>query len=80
MHKTLIELRKGEKAEVVALEGGQGLCRRLESLGIRPGKTVAKISSQLMGGPVIVSVDGRQTAMGRGMAASVKVKVETNDG
>ncbi len=74
MHKNLIDLGKNEKAEVVELEGGHSMSRRLESMGIRPGKIISRISSQLMGGPIIVMVDGRQTAMGRGMAAKVRVQ------
>lgn len=79
MHKNLIDLKKNEKAEVVELEGGEPMSRRLESMGIRPGKMISRISSQLMGGPIIVMVDGRQTAMGRGMAAKVRVQpVDSN--
>ncbi len=74
MHNNLLDLKKGEKAEVVAFEGGRMMARRLEGMGIRPGKGISRISSQLMGGPVVVSVDGRQTAIGRGMAAMVKVR------
>lgn len=74
MHRTLIDLKKNEKAEVVELEGGHMMARRLESMGIRPGKIISRISSQLMGGPIIVMIDGRQTAMGRGMAMKIKIK------
>jgi ferrous iron transport protein A len=70
----LLALKKGEKAEVSAIEGGCMLRLRLEGLGIREGKTIRRVSSQLLGGPVIVAVDGRQTAMGRRMAEKIKVK------
>ncbi len=74
MLTTLLQLKKGEKAIVTGFEGGGMLRARLESMGIREGKTVYRVSSQLMGGPVIISVDRRQTAMGRGMAARIKVE------
>jgi ferrous iron transport protein A len=44
-------------------------------MGLRPGKTVKKLSSQLMAGPVTVLVEGHQLAMGRGIAAKVEVDV-----
>jgi len=47
---------------------------RLEAMGIRPGKVVVKVSGLAMGGPVTVTVDGRQLAMGRGIAARVLVE------
>ena len=73
MDKTLLDIKKGEIVEVAGFGGGSGLGRRLEAMGIRPGKVISRVSSQLMGGPVIVSVDGRHTAMGRGMAGKVRV-------
>ncbi len=79
MHKTLLDLDRGEEAEIVSFEGGHMMGRRLENIGIRPGKNVSRISSQILGGPVIVSVEGRQAAMGRGMAARVKVKVKSKE-
>ncbi len=75
MCKNLAELGKGESGEVIGFDSGHMASRRFQSMGIRPGKIISRVSSQLMGGPVTVSVDGRQTAMGRGMAAKVKVKV-----
>ncbi len=78
MEKSLIDLKKGEQAEVISIEGGHILNKRLEALGIRPGKIVCRISSQPMGGPVIILVDGRQTALGRGMATMLNVRTIRN--
>ena len=47
---------------------------RLESMGIRPGKVLTKVSSQPMAGPITVTVEGRQVAMGRGIARRVEVE------
>ncbi len=76
MITTLMALQKGQTARVAGFEDGRMARRRLENMGIREGKTVRRISSQLMGGPIIISIDGRQTAMGRSMAS--KIKVETD--
>lgn len=79
MQKKLTELTRDEKGEVVSFEGGQMLNKRLEGMGIRRGKIISRISSQIMRGPVIVSVDGRQTAVGRGIASKVLVKPVNGD-
>jgi len=70
----LNQLRPGQSGVVRGVAGGFGIVRRLESLGLRPGKVVTKISSQFLAGPVTVMVDGRQLAIGRGMAAKVQVE------
>lgn len=67
-------LRSGEEAEVKSIEAGHGLERRLERLGLRPGITVRKVSDN---GPVVVALGGCQVALGRGMAAKVKVVPRT---
>ncbi len=71
---TLADLRSGEEAEVKSVEGGHGLERRLERLGLRPGITVRKVSDN---GPVVVALGGCQVALGRGMAAKVLVAPRT---
>lgn len=77
MRTTILDMKKGEKAMVSGFEGGRMFSARLENLGIRCGKTVLRISAQLMGGPVVISVDGRQTAMGRNMASRILVERES---
>ena len=73
---TTDQLRAGESGVVRGVSGGMGVMRKLEAMGIRPGKLVKKVSSQFMAGPVTVIVDGRQVAMGRGIAAKVQVDVK----
>lgn len=68
------KLRSGQSGVVQSIEGGRGIVKRLEALGVRPGKTVVKVSGLFMGGPVTVMVDGRQVAMGRGIAGRVLVE------
>jgi len=74
---TLVDLSVGRKAQVIELRGGWGMQRHLSSLGIRPGKVLRKITSQPMGGPIMVEVEGARVAIGRGMAARIIIgKVE----
>jgi ferrous iron transport protein A len=72
----LTQLKEGENGLVVEIQGGYGLNRRLESLGIRVGKKVTKVSSQLMRGPVTLRVDNSQVAIGFGMAMKILVDLE----
>lgn len=76
MMTNLAALPAGRTAVVVALRGGRGMRSKLDAMGVRPGKRVRKLSSQLLAGPVTVLIDGRQVAMGRGIAQRVQVRVE----
>jgi ferrous iron transport protein A len=70
----LTQLEEGKSGVVVEINGGRGLNQRLESLGIRVGKKVTKVSSQFLHGPVCVRIDGYQVALGFGMARKVLVE------
>jgi ferrous iron transport protein A len=72
----LTQLEEGETGVVSGIQGGYGLTRRLESLGIRVGKKVTKVSSQLMHGPVTVRIGNCQVAIGFGMARKILVEKE----
>ena len=72
----LTQLKEGQSGVVVDVQGGHGLIRRLESLGIRAGKKITKGSSQLMRGPVTVRIDNSQFAIGFGMARKILVEIE----
>ena len=73
---TLAEMRTGQTGTVVGVLAGHGLIRRLDALGIRPGKKVTKISSTLFRGPVILRVDNTQVAVGFGMARKIIVELD----
>jgi len=72
----LTQLKEGESGIVVGIDGGFGLVRRLESLGLRVGKKVTKVSSQLMRGPVTIRIDNSQIAIGFGMAKKIILQTE----
>lgn len=73
---TLAQMRTGRTGTVVEVLGGHGLIRRLDALGIRPGKKVTKISSTLFHGPVILRVDSTDVAVGFGMARRIIVVLD----
>ena len=79
LHKnlnTLPQMQAGQAGTVVEIRGGFGLVRRLNALGIFPGKRITKISSMLARGPVTIEVDRVQVAMGFGMAKRIVVQVD----
>ena len=68
------QMRAGQSGLIMQLIGGRLLSARLESLGIRPGTRITKISSMLFKGPVTVRFNGTQVALGFGMANKVMVE------
>ena len=72
----LTQLEEGTSGVVVHIHGGYGLIRRLESLGIRVGKKVTKVSAQFMRGPVTVRIGNSHVAVGFGMAKKILVEIE----
>ena len=79
LHKnlnTLPQMQAGQTGTVVEIRGGFGFFRRLNALGIFPGKRITKISSMLARGPVTIEVDRGQVAMGFGMANRIVVQLD----
>ncbi len=73
---TLTQMQVGQSGVVVQIQGGHGLVNRLNSLGIRPGKRITKVSSMFMRGPVTIQVDRAQVAIGFGMARRIIVELD----
>ena len=71
----LTELKSGQVGTVIDMQGGAGFIRRLESMGIRPGKKITKISAQFFRGPQIVKVNNLQIAIGFGMARRILIEI-----
>jgi len=70
-------MKAGERGRVIQITGGHGLVRRLEAMGIRPGKQITKVSSMLMRGPVTIQVNEAQLALGFGVARRILVELES---
>jgi ferrous iron transport protein A len=73
---TLAQMKTGQTGTVVGILGGHGLIRRLDALGVRPGKKVTKLSSTLFHGPVMLKVNNTQVAVGFGMARKIIVEAD----
>ncbi|MFH0797466.1 MAG: FeoB small GTPase domain-containing protein [Candidatus Omnitrophota bacterium] len=72
---TLVELKSGERGIIKELQGGPGLKRKLESLGIRAGGNIRKISEPGGHRPAVVEINGSKIAIGYGMARRIVVEV-----
>ncbi len=70
---SLVDLKAGEKAEIVKLYGGHGFVRRLQEMGLVPGQIVEVVRNTLAG-PVEVSVMGTHLAVGRGISSKIMVR------
>lgn len=74
---SLDKLKPGQHGTVRDITGGENTCKRLAAMGIRPGKAITKVSAMLMRGPVVVSIDRRQLAIGHSVACKVKVDINS---
>ena len=75
---SLRQMEAGETGTVIQVLGGHGLIRRLEALGVRPGRKLTKVSSMFLKGPVTIQIDGTQLAIGFGMANKIVIEPENN--
>lgn len=74
---SLVEMDAGGTSTIVEFEGGFGMIRKLENMGIRIGSQIKKVSGQFGGGPVVISQGSTQVAIGFGMAKRIMVKIDT---
>jgi len=68
---SIAELRAGEWAKVLTIEGGYGLRQKLLLRGIFEGSLVRVISNR---GPVTIEIDRNIVSLGRGMAKRIRVR------
>lgn len=71
---TLIQVETGQTVTIVSFKGGEGLEHKLRQLGLIPGDEARVLRHAPLGGPVLVEVDGRSIALGRGVASKVIVE------
>lgn len=76
----LTQLQPGESGIVQEVQGGVGVVSRIQSIGLRPGKKIKKVSSHFMRGPQTVKIGHLQIAIGFGMAKKILVRAERHSG
>ncbi|MFO8102161.1 MAG: FeoA family protein [Dehalococcoidia bacterium] len=72
---TVAQMKVGQSGQVTEIGGGRGM-KRLEAMGMRPGKQITKLSGMFGRGPVTVQIGGGQLAIGFGMARKIIVEVK----
>ena len=72
--KTIHHLKDGEEAKIKNIIGGRHFKNKAESLGIREGVQITKVSSQMMHGPITVKVGQTQIALGHRMANRIIIE------
>ncbi len=70
------KLPEGKKGIIMTINGGAGLVKKLDALGIRTGKEIIKVNSQWMKGPVIIRSGNTELAIGYGMANKIMVEIK----
>ena len=70
---TLALLNQGDKATVVALQGGCGFLHRVRSVGLKEGKLLRVVARHHFSGPLVVEVERHHITIGRGMAQKIVV-------
>jgi ferrous iron transport protein A len=72
----LLDSPIGKKVRVIDYRGGRRVCYKLRQLGLAPGREVKVLRFAPLGGPVMIDVEGRSIAIGRGIAARVRVEIQ----
>lgn len=75
MQLTLNKLNNGETGKITGFNGGQGLIKKLNAMGVRIGKNVTVISDSFIGGPVTIQINNSKISIGKGMASKIVVEV-----
>jgi ferrous iron transport protein A len=70
----LLDIPKGQSAKIVGFKGGRCVDFKLRQLGLSPGREVKVLRFAPLGGPLMLDVEGRSVAIGRGIAARVEVE------
>jgi ferrous iron transport protein A len=66
------DLCEGQRARILAIEGGKGFRQKLFLRGISEGSLVKVLSNSQ--GPVLLEVNRSTIALGAGMAAKIRVR------
>jgi ferrous iron transport protein A len=70
----LDQVEENKKARVIDIQGGWGIRRRLEQMGIHPGDEVKVVRYGALKGPILIEIHGFQVALGRGIASRIIVE------
>lgn len=72
---TVLEMPEGKQGKISSINGGIGLQKKLENMGITTGSEIFKISRQWLKGPVIIRHGNTELAIGHNMAEKIMVEI-----
>ncbi len=72
---TLDQLKPGEAAEVVALNGSPSLVQRLYELGLIEGERIDLLAVAPLGDPIEIRVGNSRLSLRKAEAAGIQVKL-----
>ena len=75
----LLDAENGKWMRVVRVEGGNALQNRLTQYGLYPGDCLRVLREAPLGGPLLVEINGREIAIGRGVAQKIFIKEDKCD-
>ncbi len=70
----LTDVEAGKMVRVLLMNSGHGLEGKLRQLGIHSGGTVQILRKAPFHGPVLLELDGREIALGYGIAKKIMVE------
>lgn len=70
----LLAVGSGTWIRVLSISGGGGLDIKLRSIGLLPGDYARVIRQAPFGGPILLEVNGREIALGQGVAKKIEVE------
>lgn len=72
---TLDQLRPGQRAEIIRIDGRDGVAARLREMGFVPGEPIEYLRTAPLGDPLKCSVQGCRIAVRSGEASRVYVQL-----
>jgi Fe2+ transport system protein FeoA len=71
---SITDLKVGQTAVIISINGGNKSTKRLADLGLKSGTEIKIIGRTLFSGPVQIEVVGSRLVLGRGLASKIMVK------
>jgi len=75
----LLDVENGKSVYILHFDGGIWLEDKLRQLGLLPGSSVRMLRQAPWGGPIMIEVDGREIAIGKGVASKIYVEEESRE-
>ena len=72
-YKDLTQIGQGKDVEIVDIKDCHRFREKVDSMGLRIGIRVRKVSGQLLNGPITIKIGNTKVAIGHGMAKKIMV-------